>query len=127
MRSIKTLAWRPLQFLKSLISPSNITLAEPIAPEEPKAEEPATQASLDELNLSPRVFNCLWKSNIRNIETVASMSDENLLDIPAKCQVIIMMLVDDKVCMQISNKLKNQLKKGQILICLLYTSHAADE
>jgi len=82
MRSIKTLAWRPLQFLKSLISPSNVTLAEPIAPEEPKAEEPATQASLDELNLSPRVFNCLWKSNIRNIETVASMSDENLLDIP---------------------------------------------
>ena len=60
MRSIKTLAWRPLQFLKSLISPSNIALAEPIAPEDPKAEEPATQASLDELNLSPRVFNCLW-------------------------------------------------------------------
>ena len=26
------------------------------------------------------------------------------------------MLVDDKVCMQISNKLKNQLKEGQILI-----------
>ena len=82
MRSIKTLAGRPLQFLKSLISPSKITLAEPIAPEELKAEAPATQASLDALNLSPRVFNCLWKSNIRNIETVASMSDENLLDIP---------------------------------------------
>ena len=75
-----------MQFLKSLISPSNIELAEPIAPEEPKAEEPATQASLDELNLSPRVFNCLWKSNIRNIETVASMSDENLLDIPVWCE-----------------------------------------
>ena len=27
-----------------------------------------------------------------------------------------MMLVDDKICMQISNKLKNKLKKGQILI-----------
>ena len=82
MKSIKTLAWGPLQFLKSLISTINAALAEPIAPEELKVEEPATQASLEDLNLSPRVFNCLRKSNIRNIETVASMSDENLLDIP---------------------------------------------
>ena len=27
-----------------------------------------------------------------------------------------MMLIDDKICMQISNRLKNKLKKGQILV-----------
>ena len=56
------------------------------------------------------------KKNYKKIQKLGAKTCQNLKDLPAKCQVIIMMLVDDKVCMQISNKLKNQLKKGQILI-----------
>ena len=56
------------------------------------------------------------KKNYKKIQKLGAKTCQNLIDLPAKCQVIIMMLVDDKVCMQISNKLKNQLKKGQILI-----------
>ena len=56
------------------------------------------------------------KKNYKKIQKLGAKTFQNLIDLPAKCQVIIMMLVDDKVCMQISNKLKNKLKKGQILI-----------
>ena len=56
------------------------------------------------------------KKNYKKIQKLGAKTCQNLIDLPAKCQVIIMMLVDDKVCMQISNKLKNKLKKGQILI-----------
>ena len=56
------------------------------------------------------------KKNYKKIQKSGAKTFQNLIDLPAKCQVIIMMLVDDKVCMQISNKLKNKLKKGQILI-----------
>ena len=56
------------------------------------------------------------KKNYKKIQKLGAKTCQNLINLPAKCQVIIMMLVDDKVCMQISNKLKNKLKKGQILI-----------
>ena len=56
------------------------------------------------------------KKNYKKIQKLGAKICHNLKDLPTKCQVIIMMLVDDKVCMQISNKLKNKLKKGQILI-----------
>ena len=56
------------------------------------------------------------KKNYKKIQKLGAKTCHNLIDLPAKCQVIIMMLVDDKVCMQISNKLKNKLTKGQILI-----------
>ena len=56
------------------------------------------------------------KKNYKKIQKLGAKTCQNLIDLPAKCQVIIMMLVDDKVCMQISNRLKNKLKKGQILI-----------
>ena len=56
------------------------------------------------------------KKNYKKIQKLGAKNCQNLIDLPAKCQVIIMMLVDDKVCMQISNRLKNKLKKGQILI-----------
>ena len=56
------------------------------------------------------------KKNYKKIQKLGAKTCQNLIDLPAKCQVIIMMLVDDKACMQISNKLKNKLKKGQILI-----------
>ena len=46
------------------------------------------------------------KKNYKKIQKLGSKTFQNLLDLPAKCQVIIMMLVDDKVCMQISSRLK---------------------
>lgn len=56
-------------------------MVRPLPSEERSAGKPSTQVSIDGLNLSPRVFNCLWKADIHNIETVASMSDESLLNI----------------------------------------------
>jgi 3-hydroxyisobutyrate dehydrogenase-like beta-hydroxyacid dehydrogenase len=53
------------------------------------------------------------KKNYKKIQKLGAKTCQNLIDLPAKCQVIIMMLVDDKVCMQISNKLKNKLKKDK--------------
>ena len=64
----------------------------------------------------PLITSSRSKKNYKKIQKLGAKTCQNLIDLPAKCQVIIMMLVDDKVCMQISNKLKNKLKKGQILI-----------
>ena len=50
------------------------------------------------------------KKNYKKIQKLGAKTCQNLIDLPAKCQVIIMMLVDDEACMQISNKIKNQLK-----------------
>ncbi len=41
---------------------------------------------------------------------------KNLIDIPSKSQVIIMMLSNDKVCLDISKEITKKIKKGQILI-----------
>ena len=56
------------------------------------------------------------KKNYKKIQKLGAKTCQNLIDLPNKCDVIIMMLVDDKISMQISNQLKNKLKKGQILI-----------
>ena len=41
---------------------------------------------------------------------------KNLIDIPSKSQVIIMMLSNDKVCLDVSKEITKKIKKGQILI-----------
>ena len=56
------------------------------------------------------------KKNYKDIRKLGATPCQNLIDLPDKCQIIIMMLIDDKICMQISNRLKNKLKKGQILV-----------
>ena len=56
------------------------------------------------------------KKNYKDIRELGATTCQNLMDLPDKCQIIIMMLVDDKICMQISNRLKNKLKLGQILV-----------
>ena len=56
------------------------------------------------------------KKNYKDISKLGATTCQNLIDLPDKCQIIIMMLIDDKICMQISNRLKKKLKKGQILI-----------
>ena len=81
MESIKTSVRRASEFLQSLIFPSHKPLDEPLADDAFSAEAPATPSSLESLGLSPRVFNCLWRSGIHTIETVISMSDEDLMNI----------------------------------------------
>ena len=78
MESVKTLVQR---FLRSLVSSSQTTINRPIPSEEPRTEQATNPPSLDGLNLSPRVFNCLWNADIRYIEAAASMTDERLLNI----------------------------------------------
>ena len=56
------------------------------------------------------------KKNYKDIRKLGATTCQNLIDLPDKCQIIIMMLIDDKICMQISNRLKRKLKKGQILV-----------
>lgn len=81
MESIKTLALRLLKFLKLHNTPSHTAIDQSLPSEEPRATEPTAPLPLDGLNLSPRVFNCLWNSGIRTIEAVDSMPDESLLGI----------------------------------------------
>ena len=56
------------------------------------------------------------KKNYKAIQKLGATTCQNFMDLPNKCQIIIMMLIDDKICMQISSRLKNKLKEGQILI-----------
>ena len=91
MGSIKTLIQRALKFLKARILPSSTQPDEPLAnktpvpiepvPIEPVSIEPVSVSSIDELRLSPRLFNCLSRAGIHNIEALVSMSEEDLLNI----------------------------------------------
>ena len=63
------------------------------------------------------------KKNYKDIKKLGATTCQNLIDLPNKCHIIIMMLIDDKICLQISNELKNKLKKGQILIDMSSTKN----
>ena len=81
MDSFKTSVQRAFKFLKARILPSRTQPDEPLANETPVPLEPVSVSSIDELRLSPRLFNCLSRAGINNIETVVSMSEEDLLNI----------------------------------------------
>ena len=81
MGSIKTRVERALKFLKARILSSRTQPDEPLANKTPVPIEPVSVSSIDELRLSPRLFNCLSRAGIHNIETVVSMSEEDLLNI----------------------------------------------
>ena len=81
MGSIKTLIQRALKFLKARILPSSTQPDEPLANKTPVPIEPVPVSSIDELGLSPRLFNCLSRAGIHNIEALVSMSEEDLLNI----------------------------------------------
>ena len=51
--------------------------------------------------------------NLKEIKKFGAKVCNNLIDLPNKCQVIIMMLVNDKVCLDISKVLNKSLKKNQ--------------
>ena len=61
----------------------------------------------------------VWNRSRKNLKKVSKQKIEvcqNLINLPNQCQVIIMMLSNDKVCLEISNKLIKKIKKDQILI-----------
>ena len=61
----------------------------------------------------------VWNRSRKNLKKVNKEKTEvcqNLINLPNQCQVIIMMLSNDKVCLEISNELSKKIKKDQILI-----------
>ncbi|MDC0058184.1 NAD(P)-dependent oxidoreductase [Pelagibacteraceae bacterium] len=56
------------------------------------------------------------RKNLKKINTKKIKVCENIINLPDQCEVIIMMLPNDKVCLEISNKLVKKIKKNQILI-----------
>ena len=54
--------------------------------------------------------------NLKKINTKKIKVCQKLTNLPDQCEIIIMMLSKDKVCLEVSNKLIKNIKKGQILI-----------
>jgi 2-hydroxy-3-oxopropionate reductase len=61
----------------------------------------------------------VWNRSTKNFKKIKKLGAEicqNLINLPNKCQVIIMMLANDNACLEISEVLNKNLKKDQILI-----------
>ena len=67
----------------------------------------------------------VWNRSTKNLKEIKKSGAEvckNLSDLPNKCKVIIMMLVNDKICLDMSKVLNKSLKKNQILIDMSSTT-----
>jgi len=61
----------------------------------------------------------VWNRSTKNLKKIKNKKTkvcQNLIDLPNQCQIIIMMLSNDKVCLEISKELSKKIKKNQILI-----------
>ena len=61
----------------------------------------------------------VWNRSTKNLKKIKKQKTEvcqNLINLPNQCQIIIMMLSNDKVCLEISKELSKKIKKNQILI-----------
>ena len=61
----------------------------------------------------------VWNRSTKNLKKTTNQKTkvcQNLIDLPNQCQIIIMMLSNDKVCLEISKELSKKIKKNQILI-----------
>ena len=61
----------------------------------------------------------VWNRTAKNFKKIKKFGTticQNLIDLPNECQVIKMMLANDKVSLEISEILSKNLKKNQILI-----------
>jgi len=61
----------------------------------------------------------VWNRSTKNLKKIKNQKTEvcqNLINLPNQCQVIIMMLSNDEVCLGIAKELSKKIKKGQILI-----------
>ena len=54
--------------------------------------------------------------NFKKIQNLGAKICQNLINLPNKCEVIIMMLANDDVCLEISKVLNKNFKKDQILV-----------
>jgi len=63
-------------------------------------------------------------NNFKKIKKLGAIICEDLIDLPDKCDVIIMMLLNDGVCKKVSDVLKKKLKKGQILVDMSSTKQS---
>ena len=56
----------------------------------------------------------VWNRSSKNLKKIKKLGAEvcqNLIDLPNKCQVIIIMLINDKICLEIVEILNKNLKK----------------
>jgi 3-hydroxyisobutyrate dehydrogenase-like beta-hydroxyacid dehydrogenase len=56
----------------------------------------------------------VWNRSKKNLKKINKQKIEvcqNIINLPSQCQVIIMMLSNDKACLEISNKLKKKNQK----------------
>jgi 3-hydroxyisobutyrate dehydrogenase and related beta-hydroxyacid dehydrogenases len=61
----------------------------------------------------------IWNRSQKNLKKIKNNKInicKNLIDIPSQSQVIIMMLSNDKVCLDIAKEISKNIKKGHILI-----------
>ena len=61
----------------------------------------------------------VWNRSTKNLKKINKQKTEvcqNLINLPNQCQVIIMMLSNDEVCLEIAKELSKKIKKDQILI-----------
>ena len=61
----------------------------------------------------------VWNRSTKNLKKINKLKTEvcqNLINLPNQCQVIIMMLSSDEVCLEIAKELSKKIKKDQILI-----------
>ena len=61
----------------------------------------------------------VWSRSTKNFKKIQKLNAkicQDLINLPNKCEVIIMMLANDEACLEISKVLNKNLKKGQILI-----------
>ena len=61
----------------------------------------------------------VWNRSRKNLKKIKNQKTEvcqNLINLPNQCQVIIMMLSNDEVCLEIAKELSKKIKKDQILI-----------
>ena len=61
----------------------------------------------------------VWNRSTKNLKKIKNQKTkvcQNLIDLPNQCQIIIMMLSNDEVCLEIAKELSKKIKKDQILI-----------
>ena len=59
----------------------------------------------------------VWNRSRKNLKKIKNQKTEvcqNLINLPNQCQVIIMMLSNDEVCLEIAKELSKKIKKHQI-------------
>ena len=69
----------------------------------------------------------IWNRSSKNYKKIKKLGAkicQDLIDLPDKCHIIIMMLVNDTVCKNVSDVLNKKLKKGQILVDMSSTKQS---